>query len=164
MITLDFGKIAALRIGGKDVTELRRGSVLMWVAPPQISLTSGSGYAGSIYEASQPGGQWFADGLPIHGATAQTWIMTARYEGAAIQYDLPISPQPVEIEIQSGTGFTGSVYRASRAGGQWYADGLPIPGARGQTFTMTIALEGAAISFTTFTAPRSNIIQIAASH
>ncbi|ADO43105.1 hypothetical protein EIO_1996 [Ketogulonicigenium vulgare Y25] len=160
MIELDFAKIRALRIAGRDVTELRRGAVLMWAKPPEISLASGSGYAGSVYAATQPGGQWFADGVPIHSATDQTWVMTDAYEGAVIQYDIAIQPQSVEISITSGAGFAGSVYRASRGGGQWYADGLPIPGARGQTWTMTIALEGAAISYITFTAPRSNRIQM----
>ncbi|WP_273688985.1 hypothetical protein [Ketogulonicigenium vulgare] len=160
MIELDFAEIRALRIAGRDVAELRRGAVLMWAKPPEFSLASGSGYAGSVYAASQPGGQWFADGVPIFGATAQTWIMADAYEGAAIQYDLALSQQSVEISITSGAGFAGSVYSASRGGGQWYADGLPIPGARGQTYTLAIQYEGAAISYITFTPPRSNVIQM----
>ncbi|OJF95293.1 hypothetical protein [Pararhizobium antarcticum] len=51
-----------------------------------IAITSGGGYSGSTYRASRPGGQWFADGIAVAGATATEWIMTGPAEGAAISY------------------------------------------------------------------------------
>lgn len=54
--------------------------------PLSVSIASGSGYAGSQYYASEPGGQWHADGTPIAGATAQVWAMTPIHEGLAIDY------------------------------------------------------------------------------
>ncbi len=53
-----------------------------------ISILAGSGYAGSTYGANLPGGQWHADGVPIAGATAQTWQMDLAQEGASITYRL----------------------------------------------------------------------------
>lgn len=53
---------------------------------PVISIQSGGGYAGAVYAADIAGGQWYADGVAIIGATSQTWTMTAAYEGASIAY------------------------------------------------------------------------------
>ncbi|MBR0557928.1 hypothetical protein J5J10_19740 [Ciceribacter sp. L1K23] len=53
-----------------------------------IAIASGGGYAGSLYRASRPGGQWHADGVPIAGASGPEWTMTMALEGAAITYRL----------------------------------------------------------------------------
>ena len=49
------------------------------------------------------------------------------------------------IFLVSGTGHVGSVYGSSKAG-QWYADGVAIPGATGETYTRTRQTEAAALS------------------
>ena len=51
---------------------------------PVITISSGTGYAGSVYRVNGSGGQWQADGVAIAGATGQEWTMTTGYEGAAI--------------------------------------------------------------------------------
>lgn len=51
-----------------------------------ISLSSGHGYAGSVYHSDRAGGQWHADGVPVAGATAQDWTMPLSLEGAAVDY------------------------------------------------------------------------------
>ncbi|MBO3762224.1 hypothetical protein [Ciceribacter sp. L1K22] len=53
-----------------------------------IAIASGGGYAGSLYRASRPGGQWHADGVPVAGASGPEWTMTMALEGAAITYRL----------------------------------------------------------------------------
>lgn len=52
--------------------------------PPVISISSGSGYAGSVY-ASDIAGQWTADGVAIAGATGTSWTMTVADEGKVIR-------------------------------------------------------------------------------
>ncbi|ARO14659.1 hypothetical protein BVG79_01313 [Ketogulonicigenium robustum] len=54
------------------------------VSQPQISVTAGGGYAGSVYSCTI-GGQWSADGKAIAGATGNSWVMTQKFEGAAIR-------------------------------------------------------------------------------
>ena len=49
-----------------------------------ISITSGGGYAGSIY-TSDRAGQWTADGVAISGETGLTYTMSLANEGKAIQ-------------------------------------------------------------------------------
>lgn len=53
-----------------------------------ISVTAGTGYAGSTY--TQTGGvgagQWYAGNAAIAGATGNTYVMTAANEGKAITY------------------------------------------------------------------------------
>ncbi len=66
-----------------------------------------------------------------------------------------ITANPVPaLEIQSGSGYAGSVYSYS-PGGQWTADGAAIAGATGTNWTMTAAHEGAAIR-----CGDSNVIQM----
>lgn len=55
--------------------------------PNKIAITAGTGYAGSTYTANfATGGQWFADGVAISGATALTYTMTVANEGKVITY------------------------------------------------------------------------------
>ena len=68
--------------------------------PPVISIQTGGGYAGSVYSTSRIGGQWYADGAPIAGATAQTWTMTQALEGAAITYRIgPLTSNVIEMWV-----------------------------------------------------------------
>jgi len=56
---------------------------------PVITIAAGAatgGYAGSLYQADQPGGVWQADGVDLPGETAQDWTMTLALEGRAITY------------------------------------------------------------------------------
>lgn len=50
---------------------------------PVISVTAGTGYAGSVYTASSFG-QWYSNGAPISGETGATFTMTTDYEGTII--------------------------------------------------------------------------------
>jgi hypothetical protein len=88
-------------------------------APPplKILVASGGGYAGSLYRASQAGGQWHADGTPIAGATASEWVMTQALEGVAITYRVGSLSSNV-IEMWMPTDLAAS-YRAN--GGWWDA-------------------------------------------
>lgn len=79
----------ALRIGhmGHEVTQLGHLGQTVWTAAaasPVISITSGSGYAGSVY-SSTVAGQWYADDVAISGETGSTLTMTAALEGKAIR-------------------------------------------------------------------------------
>lgn len=72
---------------GHEVTQLGHLGQTVWTAAaasPVISITSGSGYAGSVY-SSTVAGQWTADGVAIAGATGTAWTMTAVQEGKAIR-------------------------------------------------------------------------------
>ncbi|PWB94647.1 hypothetical protein [Methylosinus sporium] len=72
---------------------------------PVISIQSGGGYAGAVYAASVAGGQWYADGVAIIGATSQTWTMTAAYEGAAITYRVGArASNAIELWVVSDLG------------------------------------------------------------
>lgn len=51
-----------------------------------IAITSGTGYFGSTYTATESGGQWFADGIAIANETNPTYVMTPASEGKAITY------------------------------------------------------------------------------
>ncbi len=53
-------------------------------ANPTISLFSGGGYSGSVYQ-STAAGQWTADGVNIGGETGATYTMTVANEGTQIQ-------------------------------------------------------------------------------
>ena len=88
-------------------------------APPplKILVASGGGYAGSLYRASQAGGQWHADATPIAGATASEWVMTQALEGVAITYRVG-SQSSNAIEMWMPTDLAAS-YRAN--GGWWDA-------------------------------------------
>jgi len=52
--------------------------------PPIISITSGNGYAGSVYSSTVPG-QWYADGVAIAGAVGTSWTLPLAHEGQAIR-------------------------------------------------------------------------------
>lgn len=53
---------------------------------PWITLSSGSGYADSVYRVVGSGGQWYDGSLPISGETGSTFTMTIAKEGADIRY------------------------------------------------------------------------------
>jgi len=54
------------------------------VEAPVISISSGSGYAGSTY-SSTIAGQWTANGVAIPNATGNTFVLTMQHEGAEIK-------------------------------------------------------------------------------
>ena len=55
--------------------------------PIVISVTTGTGYAGSVYTRDSAAlGQWYASNLPIPGATGMTYTMEAQYEGSNIHF------------------------------------------------------------------------------
>lgn len=51
---------------------------------PVVSVVSGAGYAGSLYQCTSAG-QWTADGVAIGGETGATFTMRAEYEGSIIR-------------------------------------------------------------------------------
>lgn len=76
-----------------------------------------------------------------------TWV---RYSGlpsgfvAGTPYTVLFGDAVIEVSF-SGSGYAGSVYNSTVAA-QWFADGEPIDGATGNTWTMTREYEGAAIA------------------
>jgi len=72
-----------LSLGLLSVSAMYRGSTLLWPIPV-ISITSGSGYSGSVY-TSTIAGQWYADDVEVAGETGLTYTMTAANEGKAIR-------------------------------------------------------------------------------
>lgn len=70
-------------LGLSPVTAIYQGAGRVWPIA-NISISSGSGYAGSVY-TSTVADQWTADGVPISGETGTTFTMTAEHEGAAIR-------------------------------------------------------------------------------
>ncbi|MNR94803.1 hypothetical protein D3C72_259160 [compost metagenome] len=79
-------RIGVISSGSKS----RSASVIpIGVSPDadKIALMSGTGYAGSTYTANFPtGGQWFADGVAISGATGLNYTMTVANEGKSLTY------------------------------------------------------------------------------
>lgn len=61
-----------------------------------ISVTTGTGYFGSIYTqtGAAGAGNWYADETPIPGATGNTYTMEAKYEGDEITFR---TASPAEI-------------------------------------------------------------------
>lgn len=83
--------------------------------PPVISITSGGGYAGSVYKADKPQGQWYAGEDAIAGATNDTWTMTTALEGAAITYRIgPLVSNAIEMWMPTDLAAS---YRSN--GGWW---------------------------------------------
>lgn len=87
MPSLDLTRALRICHMGHEVTQLGHLGQTVWTAAaasPVISITSGSGYAGSVY-SSTVAGQWTADGVAIAGATGTSWTMTVALEGKAIR-------------------------------------------------------------------------------
>lgn len=75
---------ATLTIGGVSdtysvTTEAAGGTIT-------ISITDGTGYAGSEYTTDTTGGQWYANEDAISGETGATYIMDIENEGKSITY------------------------------------------------------------------------------
>ncbi|MBT9370264.1 hypothetical protein [Rhizobium sp. CSW-27] len=79
---------------------------------------------------------------------AQPWQLSLRLDSSlGMGGDQDGSAYTPVINVQSGSGYAGSVYAASLAGGQWHADGVAIAGATGQTWAMLSRYEGQAITY-----------------
>ncbi|AEM41392.1 hypothetical protein [Ketogulonicigenium vulgare] len=141
--------------GALMITPDLEGAAIFLRVDPHIWVSDGDpGYAGSSYQSSVFG-QWQADGVDIPGAVGLRWQMTPAYEGAAISLDY----RPI-IRIVQGAGYAGSRLR-SNLPGQWFADGVAIPGSIGRDLIISPALEGAAISQDAeVTIMQSNTIQM----
>ena len=83
MPKLDLTKATRIKMAGGELARLRIGSAL-WIRPV-ISITSGTGYAGSVY-TSTVAGQWYANDVAISGyESATTYTQTVTNEPAAIR-------------------------------------------------------------------------------
>jgi hypothetical protein len=111
--------------------------------------------AGSVTltSSSASGDQWYLDGNPIGGATAQTYIATASGNYTVIVTTgscssvpsaatvVTVSPIPPTPTITPGgpTTFCGGssvmLTSSSASGNQWYLDGNPIGGATNQSYS-----------------------------
>lgn len=104
-----------------------------------------SGSSVTLTSSYTDGNQWYADGLPVNGATGQTLLVTTsgKYEVVVTQNGCSVisAGTSVTVSAQPGTptitpdGPTtfcqgGSVVLTSSAGSisQWYLNGSPIPG------------------------------------
>lgn len=86
----------------------------MGLPAPVITVTSGSGYAGSTLTADKAPGQWFANGVAIAGATDQALAITLDLEEADITYKwLGLSSLPFRMWTPARAGIT-SVFDARR--------------------------------------------------
>ena len=86
----------------------------MGLPAPIITVTSGSGYAGSTLSADKAPVQWCANGTAIPGATNQQLTITLDLEGSDITYKwLGISSAPFRMWTPARAGIT-SVFDARR--------------------------------------------------
>ncbi|CAN7480729.1 sunset domain-containing protein [Knoellia sp. LjRoot47] len=120
-------------------------------------------------EGTAFGFQWFVGGTPVAGATERTLVLTAAHanKGVEVRVDgslaghapasrtsersaLVVTPGTPSI---AGLPMVGSVLTAGPGAWatgtavtyQWFADGAPVPGATGRTFTLTTAQDGKAL-------------------
>jgi hypothetical protein len=105
-----------------------------------------------------PAGHPYKSALPAPGPVA-----TVAASGFLPTADIGMETNPdaaLTISVTSGTGYFGSVYTcAPVAIGQWYANGVPLPGATASTYTMESKNEGKKIDFRAANGRRSNTIQ-----
>lgn len=74
-------------LGGVEQSAFWHDGIKVWAkfeSNPVISIETGGGYAGSVYQ-STVAGQWTADGVSIPGQTGDTFQMTLQNEGKAIR-------------------------------------------------------------------------------
>lgn len=75
-------------LGGVEQTGMWISGAKVWAKPPEatpeISISTGGGYAGSVYQ-STVAGQWTADGAVITGAVGLSYTMSRDNEGKAIR-------------------------------------------------------------------------------
>lgn len=84
--------------------------------PPHIRLLSGTGYAGSVYEATRADVEWLADGVVISGAVGPRFTRTVLHEEARLSVRAngmtsaeipPAYVLPVPILLESFDSLTG---------------------------------------------------------
>lgn len=176
--------VTATNIAGADDAESNAVTIL--AAPvntvlPVISGTPEAGETLSVDTGTWTGTapitytyQWLADGTPISGATATTFLVTTAQNGAAITVEVTgtntvgadtVETLPVTIEfapentaapVVSGTpevGQTLSVTNGTWIGTapitytyQWKRDGVDIVGATSATYELVLADDGTEIS------------------
>lgn len=83
MPKLDLTKATRIKVAGGEISRLKVGPAI-WIRPI-ISITSGTGYAGSVY-TSTVAGQWYANGVAISGyENTTTYVQTIANESAVIR-------------------------------------------------------------------------------
>jgi hypothetical protein len=109
----------------------------------------------TLTSSNASGNQWYLDGNPIGGATAQQYIatLTGAYTVIATASGCPsasssatnvtVNPAPATPTITPGgpttfcAGGSVTLTSSSATGNQWYQDGNPIGGATGQQYVAT---------------------------
>jgi hypothetical protein len=129
--------------------------------PPTPTVTPGgpttfcAGGSVLLTSSNASGNQWFLNGNPIGGATAQTYSATASgsytvvttlsgcssaTSGATVVTVTPLPPTPTITPAGSNVLCTSLLLTSSSAtGNQWYLNGNPIGGATAQTYSATAA-------------------------
>ena len=103
-------------LGLSPVTAIYQGANRVWPIA-NISITSGSGYAGSVY-TSTIADQWYADDVPIPGETGSTFTMTAEHEGAAIRCgNSNVIRMWMPSDLASVTAVWDALYGVTESGG-----------------------------------------------
>lgn len=87
MPKLNLKQALAIKDSSNQIIKLKT-SFVEWTKPsasvPVITITSGSGYSGSVY-TSTVAGQWYADDVAISGEIGTTYVPSYTEEGKAIR-------------------------------------------------------------------------------
>jgi hypothetical protein len=152
-----------------------RASVLSLLASPQRVTVAGAARVGAVLTAMVPAGttstpvtatyQWRVDGLPVPGATAPTFVPTARDLGAKVSVRVTLrapgytpdrstvgvaarvdlgDPNRATVRVAGAARFGrtvsasvgGSTVPDARSQYQWYRNGRPISGQDGSSYTI----------------------------
>ncbi|WP_417255368.1 hypothetical protein [Celeribacter halophilus] len=121
-------------LGLSPVTAIYQGADRVWPVA-NISITSGSGYVGSVY-TSTIADQWYADGVAIPGETGATFTMTAEYEGAAIKCgNSNVIRMWMPSDLASVNAVWDALYGVTESGGTVTDWGARFGGARATQVT-----------------------------
>lgn len=139
------------------------GSATVTVTPTESTPTITPGGIASFCQggsvtltsSSATGNQWYLDGSPIDGATAQQYVATASgsytvvvsagdcSSAASAATTVTVNPIPATPTVAPGgptsfcAGGSVTLTSSSSSGNQWYKDGNAISGATGQTYNAT---------------------------